>query len=297
MRPGIIGQEGFIDSRRAMLSAIKKSAPAQLSDVKVLSWPSGGHPLPERIEAFFQDIDLLMLAVPPEHMYSVTEQALRSGLHVYMNWSTVFSLSELEALACLAEEAGAELGVDLPLFFHPVFDVLPAKRANAILSIQHHIDPDDARSFQHALDEAIEMCYHFANTGDVRRIDAHMVKGMGFVQEHLLAGIRFQNSCYAHIQVSRAKKSTHYTLHASGSGFNIEVDLNKGILIQQSTAEQENANTLSAFEAVSLNADNLEERALKAFIEALHSGKPAPTSILDGLHTRRITEKLRTCLR
>lgn len=301
MRIGIIGQQTFLADHRSMIDSIGTSRPDLAADVIEIEWPACWNADTGYPEDFIKGIDAVLISVPPEYLFQVTQHALRSGLHAYISWSPSLSIPEIEALSCLAEEAGAELGIDLSIGFHPVFECLPETRAASIVSIRHHLENTDPGYFLRATEEAIEISYHFSASGEIRRIDAQMVRGASSIPEVLLAGIRFQNNTYAHIYISTSASTHEYTIQASGTGFNLEVDMNNGILRKARDTErlypEENADSASAFEVTTLPPIDLHSIALTAFIEAIATGKPAPASILDGLQTRRIIEKLRHCLR
>ena len=303
MRIGILGHKEFIVSRRDMLSSIASSRIEIATDIEEIDWGEAditGEWLNQKPEAL-EKLDVLLISVPAAYMYSVTEQALRNGLHAYLHWNTSISISEYQKLAELAEEAGSELGIDLPLKYHPLFSRLSSRRSNSVLSIQKALASPSTHAFQKAIEQSLELCYHYANKSEVQRIDAQVVRSKPPIPDTLLAGIRFQNGTYIHIHIYQPSPKPVHTVHASGIGFNIEVDLEQGTLKQtQQTEEekdQENGYFQTAFEVSSLPIVNLDEAALKAFIIAIAEEQPAPVSIFDGLQTKRIIEKLRKCLR
>lgn len=303
MRIGILGHKEFVVSRRDMLSSIASSGINIADVVEEIDW---GEPaiidewLNQKPEVL-EKLDVLLISVPAAYMYTVTEQVLRNGLHAYLHWNTSISISEYQKLAELAEEAGSELGIDLPLKYHPLFNRLPSRRSTSVLSIQKALATPSTHAFQKAIEQSLELCYHYANKSEVQRIDAQVVRSKPPIPDTLLASIRFQNGTYIHIHIHQPASKSVHTVHASGTGFSIEVDLEQGTLKQtQQTEEeqdQENGYIQTAFEVSSLPTVSLDEAALKAFIIAIAEEQPAPVSIFDGLQTKRIIEKLRKCLR
>ena len=304
MQIGIVGSKEFVVSRGDMLEAISVQKENLITETKALHWPYDATTEP----AWFQEglasisyLDAVLISVPSAFMYTVTQFCLRAGLHVYLDWNSSVSISEYEKLARLSEEAGTELGIDLPLRFHPLFNTVPAKRAASIFRIQRTFSTPSTLLFQQAIDQAFELCYHYSLTSELQRIDAQLVRSTSSIPNALLASLRFQNGTYAHVYISQASPIESYVLQASGTGFNIEVDMLHTVLRQAHPLQRENTeeNALSpgAFEVTPLPQHNLHEVALKAFVEAIAVGKPAPASILDGLQTKRIIEKLRKCLR
>lgn len=303
MNIGILGHKEFVVSRRDMLSSISESGKHQVSHVEEIDWST-----PATIDQWLfkgpsvlEDMDVLLVSVPAAYMYTVTEQALRSGLHAYLHWNTSISTSEYKKLAGLAEEAGSELGVDLPLRYHPLFDTIPARRSASVLSIQRSLINPSTQNFQRAIEQSLELCYQYANQSEVQRIDAQVVRSRPPVPDALLASIRFQNGTFAHIHIHQPAPRPEHRLYASGTGFSIEVDLEQDTLKQiqliEEDQEVENGYTQAAFEVSPLPAISLDEAALNAFITAIAEDRPAPVSIFDGLQTKRIIEKLRKCLR
>ena len=302
MQIGLIGQKEFVVSRRDMLSDLTNAGKLPIVQIRDIPWSSSGNE--EWLKGnslLFEQLDVVLVAVPAAFLFEVTSRVLKAGLHTYLNWNTAISISEYERLAGLAEEAGAELGIDLPYLFHPIFRTLPAHRSASILSIQQIFDTPSASRFQKAIEQAIELCYHYSNTGEVQRIDAQSVKSISLMPDSLLASIRFQNGTYAHVHLSQIGPSPVYNIQASGHGFNIHVDMDQGILRQTHVEHNEenlqNGYKQPAFEVSPIAKTNLHERALEAFLESISKNTLPPVSILDGLQIKRIIEKLRKCLR
>ena len=303
MNIGILGHKEFVVSRRDMLSSISSTGSNYITHIEEVDWnalSSSDQWLTRGLKAL-ENMDVLLISVPAAYMYAATEQALRRGIHTYLHWNTSISISEYRKLAGLAEEAGSELGIDLPLRYHPFFDRIPTRRSASILSIQRALINSSTQHFQRAIEQSLELCYQYANRSEVQRIDAQVVRSKPPVPDALLASIRFQNGTFAHIHIYQPAPKPVHTLFASGTGFSVEVDLQQGTLKQSQQSEEdyvvENGYMPSAFEVSPLPAYSLDEAALKAFISAIAEDRPAPVSIFDGLQTKRIIEKLRKCLR
>ena len=303
MNIGILGPKEFVVSRRDMLSSISASGSTHVRQVEEMDWGSSGTVedwLNQHPQALDQ-LDVLLISVPAAYMYTVTEQVLRNGLHTYLHWNTSISISEYQKLAGLAEEAGSELGIDLPLRYHPFFSRIPSRRSASVLSIQHALTSPSTHAFQRAIEQSLELCYQYANRSEVQRIDAQVVRSTPPTPDTLLASIRFQNGTFVHLHIYQPAQKPSHTIFASGTGFSIEVDLEQGTMkqVQRSAEEhpQENGYQQSAFEVSTLPSVSLDEAALSAFITAVAEERPAPVSIFDGLQTKRIIEKLRKCLR
>lgn len=303
MNIGILGHKEFVVSRRDMLSSISSSDTSLVS--RVTEFDLG---IPATVDQWLQqgtealeELDVLLISVPAAYMYTTTEQVLRNGLHAYLNWNTSISISEYQKLAGLAEEAGSELGIDLPLYFHPLFSRIPPRRSASVLSIKQALTSPSTHTFQKAIEHSLELCYQYANRSEVQRIDAQVVRSKPPTPDTLLASIRFQNGTFAHIHIYQPSLKPTHTIYASGTGFSIEVDLEQGTIKQAQQSEdehpEENGYLQTAFEVSSLPTVSLDEAALKAFITAIAEERPAPVSIFDGLQTKRIIEKLRKCLR
>ena len=303
MNIGILGHKEFVVSRRDMLSSISSSATSLIKRVEEIDWgvPATVDQWLHQSTKTLDQLDVLLISVPPAYMFTVTEKVLRNGLHAYLHWNTSISIPEYQKLAGLAEEAGSELGIDLPLFYHPLFSRIPSRRSASVLSIKQALTSPSTHAFQKAIEHALELCYQYANRSEVQRIDAQVVRSKPPIPDTLLTSIRFQNGTFAHVHIYQPSFKPCHTIYASGTGFNIEVDLEQGTLkqVQQSEGElsEENGYLQTAFEVSSLPAVSLDEAALKAFITAIAEERPAPVSIIDGLQTKRIIEKLRKCLR
>ena len=304
MQIGIIGNREFIRSRRDRLQAVSTRLPNGVSAIQPVEWPDDY--VDQDIDAsflmgLFNDLDIAFISVPLIHTFQLAKHAIREGTHVFLDWHSSPSLREFEELAYLAEEAGVEIGVSRPMRFHPLFDRLPPNRAASAISIQHDLTEHSSRLFQQSLEEAVDLCCCYAIHGDARKLDAQLVRSTLSSPDTLLAGVRFHNGVYAHIQIRLGVFSPRYSLFASGVGFHIDVDLIRGAmqsnLRKPIIDSKENAYERPAFELSDTPEVDLIESEIQSFTEGITLDKPILNSILNALQTMRLLEKLRGCLR
>src|SRR5690606_30535982 len=62
-----------------------------------------------------ENIDVLFIGTPRGDRYHIADAAIRSGVHLFLEWPVATSIIECAALVRLAEEAGLECGVSRPL--------------------------------------------------------------------------------------------------------------------------------------------------------------------------------------
>lgn len=217
------------------------------------------------------ELDVLFVAVPTAEHYAVAEAAAKQGVHVFLEWPPATSLRECEALAGLAEEAGVEAGVSRPLRFHPGVAARPPEwRATLVLVRYESIGSSPA--LMHRLADAVDLSCALARSSSVQRIDAEAVRQGAAWPEVMALGLRFHNGAYAQVVLRQRAGEDVAHLYAASTDIQLDVDL-------------------APVAASPLRAET------EAFLGAVAERRPAPVSVLDGLHTMRIVERVMGKLR
>ncbi len=247
------------------------------------------------------DAGVVFVAVPGKYAGQLTTHALRLGKHVFLGRAALPGISECKEMAALGEEAGVELGISRLMRFHPFLQRLPAGWRATALSVCEDSQDHDAVQFQQMLEDAIDICCNLAGTGEVRKVEAQLVKNGPAHPGSLMVGFRFQNGTYAQIQLRQGVARPRHIIYAGGGSFEIEVDLiGPAFFIRHQAGTEnkaENESARLAFESESLPRINLVEKETTAFIRALTQRIPVPVSIFDGLQTLRLVEAIRKNLR
>lgn len=235
----------------------------------------------------FAAVDVVIVTGPTAHHFRVAEAALKQGAHVFLEWPPATSLPEAESMVELAKEAGTEVGVSRPLRFHPVFDALPEGARATLIVLRHEAEASAPAFWPPRCADAIDLCCALAKSHSVRRIDAEAVPNHATWPEAIAFALRFHNGTYAQISLTRCHRPTGDRLYVAGSTFQVETDLAGTEVHRRGT------------DAATLTTDNASpiERETSAFLDAVVDGGLPPISVLDGLHTMRLVERLMEQLR
>ena len=217
-------------------------------------------------------LDVAFVAGPTAGHFAAAEAATKAGRHVFLEWPPATSVREAEAMSELAEEAGVEVGVSRPLRLLPVFRELPEAGRVSLIVVRLSVS-GEAPAWPRRLADAVDLCCALAQSHSVQRVDAEAVRTEGPWPAAVAFGLRFHSGAYA--QVSLRRGTAGGTLYVGGAGFEADVALPDD----------------AASEAPLLEAET------QAFLAAVAEGRPAPVSILDGLHTLRLVERLMMKLR
>jgi predicted dehydrogenase len=256
----------------------------QLEEVPGFAAVIAGRQRPnDDLEALLREVDAVLISVPTSMHYQVAQAAARRGVHLFVEWPPTTSLRECEAVVRLAEEAGIEAGLSRPLRFHPVFSRLPPSWQARLVLVRQALSRE-APDWQRHLADALDLCCALVRSYGVQRIEAEAVRPDATLPEAVAFGIRFHNGAYAQVQLRHHEAWAGGTCYIGGAGFQGEADL-PGEPPQ--AAPSEPAST----------ADSLLAAETRAFIEAVAARRAVPVSMLDGLHTMRLVERLMKHLR
>ena len=242
-----------------------------------------------RFDAFYREVDAAFVALPAGEHFEAARAATEHGVHFFLEWPPALSLRTCEAMSRLAEEAGVEAGLSRPLRFHPLFALAPAGwRASLILLRLEYADNAHGL-WQQRIADAVDLCCTLAGSAGIQRVDAEALRAGGPWQEALAFGLRFHSGSYAQVSIRRNAPAGAESLFAGGPGLQLEVNLaGSEIMLRRAGSPLEKV-TLD--EALAGPA-SLIEKETHAFLEAVAHRRAAPVSILDGLNTMRIVERL-----
>jgi len=213
-------------------------------------------------------------------------------VHVYLEWAPATSLRECKALVRLAEEAGVEIGVSRPLRFHAFWNTLPADFHATLISLSGGF----TGTLLDQLADSLDLCASLSGSTSVQRIEAEAVRGEGARTTAVAFSLRFHNGAYA--QVNFGQRSPEYATHLylAGGDVHLDVDLGEPILTEPSIS-RENAGTPLALETTPVEVSSPISLETRGFVEAILSERTPPVTVLDGLHTMRLIERVMERLR
>lgn len=231
---------------------------------------------PESLE----DIDVLFIGVPRADRFRVADEAMRRGVHLFLEWPPATSIHECAALARLAEEAGLECGVSRPLRFSPIFESLAeSSRANVISLLMHGdrgwTGTSGAGSAvsrrTNVMADAVDLACSLAGSSSVRRVDAEMVRRESAQAGTTAFSLRFHSGAYAQVLIRSDGSAELPSICAAGEGVNVDGRI--------------------------AGLDAAIGRETTMFLTSVTERRPVPVSALDALQTMRIVERLQSALR
>lgn len=240
--------------------------------------------------------DAVCVAAPTMDHFVIGRAALAGGRSVFLEWPPTTSLDEAERLARHAEEAGTEVGVARPLPDAALLAGVPDDWRPRLLSLSLTIGPDDALAalpWPHRLAGVVGLLSSLARSRDATRVEAEADRGPGVALRAVAFSLRFRRGAYAQALIRETAHAPEgsFRLDASGQGLHGAAhDLDGPLCL-----ERDGANPIPA--AALDPALRPADYDLAAFLAAIAAGRPAPVSILDGLHTMRLVERLMARLR
>jgi len=227
-----------------------------------------------------EHIDVLFIGVPRADRFRVADEAMRSGVHLFLEWQPATSIRECAALVRLAEEAGLECGVSRPLRFCALLESLTeSSRANVISLMMHGGRGWAGTSGAGAafpnttnvMADAVDLACALAGSSSVRRVDAEMVRRESAQTEITAFSLRFHSGAYAQVLIRSDGSAEPPSICAAGESVNVDGRLD------------------------GLDAAIGRETAM--FLASVTEKRPVPVSALDALQTMRIVERLQSVLR
>ncbi len=231
--------------------------------------------------AYLERVDVVFVTAPTAEHFRLAEAATKQGVHVFMEWPPATSVQECQAIIGLSDEAGVEVGVRRPLRFHPVFEALPEGGRASLILVRRQMPLEGEAAWPRWLADAVDLCCALSQSSSVQRIDAEAVRSAAPWPDAVAFGLRFHNGAYAQVSIRRGAEVAVGALYAAGAGFEVEAAL------------EENDAGSRAY----VSEPSLVEVETQAFLQAVAAEQPVPVSILDGLHTMRLDERLMKKLR
>ncbi len=235
---------------------------------------------PDALSESLEGVDALFIGVPRAERFRIADEALRSGVHLFLEWPPATSIRECAALVRLAEEAGLECGVSRPLRFSPIFDSLRDGRRPNVISVTMHGDvvPANFAGAGHTVPkvtnlmaDAVDLSCSLAGSSNIRRVDAEAARNDASRADAAAFSLRFHSGAYAQVLIRLDEPTTDPWIFAAGEGVNVEGRV-KGL-----------------HRAIG--------RETQAFLASIARNRPAPVSALDALHAMRIVERIQELLR
>lgn len=279
----IIGSGQHADVRRRVVEA--RSGTTQLiqhARVPHLSEQDPAAALPDEL---FHDTDVAFVTVPTASHYHVAQAAARHGVHLFLEWPPATSIRECESIVQLAEEAGVEVGISRPLRFHPLLDALGDQRVHLIV-LRQEVDTNTPAFWPPRCADALDLCCALAQSHSIQRIDAEAVPRHAAWPEAIAFALRFHSGTYAQVSLYRRQQPGEDLLYVAGANMQLESDLDGTALHGHPADGQDTPNDRSPI-----------AQETGAFLDAITAGHIPPVTVLDGLHTMRLVERLMGQLR
>lgn len=280
MRIGFIGNGPHTEIR---LSSVRDWNPFWKTSRFIAPLAEATAGFSEEVDAFLQTIDVAFLSISTADHFFVAEAAAKRGVHVFLEWPPATSIRECAAMIRLIEEAGVEVGVSRPLRFHPLFDRVSDVGRLQLMLLNVHVAHAQETAWPRPLADALDLCQALAGTTNIQRIDAQAVRSMPPWPDAVAFGLRFYQGTYAQVAMRFGDPSAQSSLYLGGSRGHQDLELPSPL---HPTNEAQNPLWVSLVEAET-----------QAFLNALATHQPAPVSILDGLQTMRLVERLLAKLR
>lgn len=284
MNVTIIGSGPHADVRRRVVAArpdaalLPPAGPARFD---------GDGPFATPPDALLHDADVAFVTVPTAAHYRVAQAAAKQGVHLFLEWPPATSIRECASLVQLAEEAGVEVGISRPLRFHPLLDALDSDQRVRLIVLRQEVDAGTPAFWPPRCADALDLCCALARSHSIQRIDAEAVPRHAAWPEAIAFALRFHSGTYAQISLYRRQQPGTDLLYVAGTNVQLDADL-AGTRLH---GHPPPANDTPADDR------SLVERETDAFLDALAAGRIPPVTVLDGLHTMRLVERLMEQLR
>lgn len=285
MRVGVIGRGRQAEHRSRAVQGLRGVTLVEPRDAN----PEDAADLYDLLEP----LDVVFVTVPTAEHFRVAEAATKRGIHVFLEWPPATSTRECASIMRLAEEAGVEAGLSRPLRYHPVFSILPEAWRPDLVLVQQEVARGG--TWQRCLADVVDFCCALAGSTSVQRIDAEAARSGSAWPDALAFGIRFHNGVYVQGSLKRTAGAPAGSFYAAGPGLQIAADL-AGTEVRRAE-KGENVEGFTPLEAVETGAADPLRAETTAFLEAVARGGPVPVSVLDGLQTMRLLEKMMKKLR
>ena len=251
-----------------------------------LPHPAEDDPASVLTDDLLRRTDVAFVTVPTASHYRVAEAATKQGVHLFLEWPPATSIRECDSIVQLAEEAGVEVGISRPLRFHPIFEALPDEQPVRLVILRQEVDAGTPAFWPPRCADALDLCCALAQSHSVQRIDAEAVPRHAAWPEAVAFALRFHSGTYAQVSLYRRQRPGNNLLYVTGADFQLESDLD--------------GTTLHGRPAPGVpptDAPSAVERETEAFLRAIAADAIPPVTVLDGLHTMRLVERLMEQLR
>ncbi|MEM6326410.1 MAG: Gfo/Idh/MocA family oxidoreductase [Bacteroidota bacterium] len=217
-------------------------------------------------------------------------EALEQGAHVFAAWPPAASVTEAEALAARAEEAGAEVAVERPLPIDALVAARPAGWAARLVALDlAGADPAEGLDlpWSRRLAGALDAVMALVRSDAVARMDTEADRD-GARLRSVLVSLRFRTGAYAHVGIREETEGwpPSVRLSASGGAVRLSARSLRGPICLEGTAPVREP----------------DSTGLAAFVAAVRSGRvptsgPGALSLADAVALMRLTERTMAALR
>ncbi|MEM1128381.1 MAG: Gfo/Idh/MocA family oxidoreductase [Bacteroidota bacterium] len=279
---GVIGHSAAAQRRAAVVAAVPEAH---------LSWGPAWLTGPAGIETALADIDVACVATPLAERDRVATVVVQHGRHLFLEWPPGASVRGIQTLAQQAEEAAVEVGVSHPLRWHPGLRRL--RRQGRVRLLTLTVDLADLNRWNRTLADAADVCAFLARS-TAQRVEAEAVRA-GAHPVACAFTLRFHNGAYAQVSLRRAAE-TAATLHVASPAGAQTVDLTPFFGLVPAPTRPENEVQRAALQQAP-DVQALMAVEMRAFIQAVAHGRPAPAPLHETLQTLRLVERLQARLR
>ena len=254
------------------------------------------------LRSLLSDVNAVCIATATAERFAIAHAAVAQGVHVFLEWPPTTSADETERLGQRAEEAGVEVGLAQPLSTAPLLKALPSdwrpRFATIALTTGAHAGTDAVSGlpWTRRLAGITSLCLCLAQSSDVQRADAEADRSGG-PHRALAFSLRFRNGVYTQAVLRDAAHPVshleRFRLEAVGGSHTLRAHALAGPLCVV-PADRESSPLDMHASLAPIRPQSLE---LEAFLEAIQQGRSSLFSLIDGLHTLRLVERLLERLR
>lgn len=284
MHIGFIGDGPHTEARTASVRDWDTAWPVQRFIAPLAEATAG---FERELDAFLRTIDVAFLSTATADHFFVAEAAAKRGVHVFLEWPPATSIHECTTMVRLIEEAGVDVGVSRPWRFHPLLDGVAAVGRLHLIALNMTFAADARSTWPRPLADALDLCQSLTGDSSVQRIDAQAVRSTPPWADAVAFGLRFHQGTYAQILMRFGMETHAHTLYLGGS----HGQQDHVLPAPHSSTSRGQHGSPDDFAATLIQAET------QAFLNALDQKQPAPVSMLDGLRTMRLTERLLAKLR
>jgi predicted dehydrogenase len=245
-------------------------------------------------------IDIASVAVPTQHHAAVAAQLIDAGVHVLVEKPMVRTLQEADALIAAARAKGVLLQVGHLERFNGALLAVRDRIAAPMFIESHRLAPFKPRSTD--VDIVLDVMIHDLDLilglvpSRVREVRANGVPVLTDHADIAHARLEFENGCVANLTASRVSTKSMRKTRLFQRDCYISIDLQSGEVTV--AAKRAGPSPIAGMPPIELRDFRAETgdplmAEVRAFVEAVRSGNPAPVDGDDGRRALALALEIR----